>query len=74
MITFCHTHVCKFNDCLTGSHLHYDWDKIRPTITRLNHILMSATTPSSTSHTVRLVAIATPFTTIGVVTSHLCIS
>ena len=35
----------NFNDCLNGGQLHYDWDKI--TVTRLNHILTSATAPSS---------------------------
>jgi len=45
-------HVCKFNDCQTGGHLHYDWDKI--TVTWLNHILTSVTTPVSIGHTATL--------------------
>jgi len=47
--------VYKFNDCLTSSQLHYDWDKI--TVTRLNHILASATSPSSTGYTATLTAL-----------------
>jgi len=51
-----------FNDCLTGGQLHYDWDN-KITVTQLNHILTSTTTPSSTGHTatltVCLVAIVT---------------
>jgi len=45
----------NFSDCLTGSQLHYDWDKI--TVTHLNHILTSATTPSSTGHNATLIVL-----------------
>jgi len=40
----------NFNECVTGGQLHYDGDN-NITLTRLNHILMSPTTPLSTGHT-----------------------
>ena len=51
--------LCKFNDCVTGGQLYYDWGKIRPTVTRVNHILTSATTPSFSDHTATLTAVLT---------------
>jgi len=57
--------MCKFNDSLTGGQLHYDWDKV--TVTQLNHILTSVTTPCDldcSACNMCLVAIETPYTTI----------
>ena len=47
------SHMYKFNDIY--SQLQYDWNKI--TVTPMNYILTSATTPSSIGHIVTLTAL-----------------